>query len=470
MEVTHPFGEFIVDFEPQEFQEEGVDFIAKWRRVLIPLPTGTGKTYVALKGAHRIAAKRIIVLCSGNALYTWRKNIRKHMPKADNRTAIISKMTLVQRQAIYKDTEGVDIIVMRFKTFAYDHKLLEHIPFDLVIADECHKFMRNHKSDQFNECIVPLCKRVPNLIFLSATPVSKGRQQIYPLLHVCRPHRFKSYWAFVNTYLIVMRGAFAVELLGPKNTLKFREVTKDIAFIPKSPIKGLPQVIRSTLVVEMTEDQRDFYNRLRDDMYIRLNSGEILLTSNILATCTRLRQVLCCPAILDPHLGYGGGVEGVLDHMEEGEEERQHCVWFTPFTDAIPYFKQALQGAGFEKIVTFQSGMGLEELEDAEERFRADREYKAIVSIKYAQSFELETGFPAYFIGYDWDPYENSQGEGRLARLTSQRKSIPAYYVHHLGTYDDRLLEVNGTKVSNTKVDMESIQVLKTLFDPKETN
>lgn len=451
-------------FEPLGFQNEAVEHCVKYGRVLIPLPTGTGKTYIALKAGTELQARRILVLCSGNALFTWKKNFLLHRPDLADQIAVISKMSAAERTVAYRTK---NIIVMRVKTFAYDK--LEDYSFDLVIGDECHKYMRSHKSLQF-KTIENMCKRTRWLIFLSATPVSKGRQEYWPLLNVCRPKEFKSYWQFVSHYLIVMQGQFSKEIVGPKNTIQFREAVKNICFTANSPITGLPRILRSTIPVEMEPKQERFYRQFEEDMFIEKSDDSILMASNILAKITRLRQLLCCPAIIDPALGLGAGIPAILDHMEEDLDKRHHCVWFTPFIDAIPFMRQALIDAGYPNVVSFQSGMELDDLQDAEMFFREHGDSVAICSIMYAQSYELETGYPAYFCGYSWDPFENMQGEGRLVRLTTQRDYVNSYYIQNINTCDDRLLYVNGTKVSNTKVDMRNIPVIKTLFGPKDSS
>ena len=454
--------EFIIpeDFQPREFQDEAVEFIVNNKRVLIPLPTGTGKTYIMLRGAYKLGCETYVILCSGNALYTWKKNIAKHIPELLPHTAVVGKMSKEGRQALYNDP-NIKVLIIKFKTFAYDATIMERSP-DIVLGDECHKFLRNHRSPQYKS-IEKLCRRADYAVFGSATPVSKGRQQYWPVLHIINRKKFSSYWKFVGEFLHINRGQFGMDILGPKNTLAFFDRVKTHIFKPSAPIKGLPPIVRSTLPVQMTSKQLRAYKIFADQMYIMLSSGEMLISNNILAQLMRLRQLLCCPAILDPALGLGAGIETVIDHMKE-VENRKHCVWFSPFTAAMPFMENALRDIGYKNVIRFQGGMEVDELETAEVAFREDPDSIAICSIMYSQSFELETGNPAYFIGYDWDPYNNEQAEGRLRRMTTKREHVDSFYAHCLGTVDDRLLEVCGQKVSNTRVDMQNFQAIQKVF------
>lgn len=450
---------------PDPWQTEGTEFGRRNKRFLLPLPTGSGKTYILLKVAHELGCSRILVLCSGNALYTWQKNIAKHLPDLFPFTAVISKMKGPDRQAVYVDP-NIRCIVMKVKTFLYDHEAIMKLRrFDMVIGDESQNFMRKHTTAQY-EKLDKLFQVVPNIGWASAHPASKGRQELYPLLHSARPGKFNSYWRFVSQFCHVDTSGFGRQITGPRNTEQFRRDVGTTIYYPSMPITNIPEIRRSTIPCEMDPDVARMYKAMDQDMFTMLTSGEILLMSTVLAKITRLRQILCCPAILDVDLGAGTGMEMIIDHMQE-DEERQHCVWFVPFTAAIPYAKRMLEINGFPKVVVFRGGMTVDELNAAENYFRDNPDSQAVCSIKYSQSFELETGTPAYFCGYDWDPYVNAQGEGRLARRTSKYGFLPSYYIQHLGTFDDRMLAINSDKISNTKVDETSVTALKTLWLPK---
>jgi len=277
------------------------------------------------------------------------------------------------------------------------------------------------------------------------------------------PKIYTSFWKFVAQFCEVDRAQFGVQIGAPKNTEQFRTLTRNHIFRPSKPITGMPKVVRQVIPVEMDSKQEVAYKQLKEQMYLELESGNLVITQNILSQIIRLRQITCCPAILDPQLGYGTSICTVLDHMEE-DSIRKHCIWYTPYVGAISYMRDALFHAGYKKQVIFQAGMSMEELRDAEETFRSDMATQAICSISFAQSYELETASVGYFIGYDWDPVLNIQSEGRAKRGTYKFDFINMYYMLVLGTYDEKVLAGLSTKTVNTLVDMNDIQVIKTIF------
>jgi len=444
-------------------QPEAIEHLTTYKKCILPLIMGTGKTPIALLTHKRAKAFPLLILCSGNALYTWWKHIKQYYPEYLPYTRIVEKDVASAREAIWNDPTA-EIIIAKAKTFLYDRKHgLCRRYFKAIVCDEFHRYLRKRGSQMFH-LLKEYAAQAQYFWFLSGTPIWKGRQDYWPLLHILNPQKFSSYWRFVDKFCHVVRGQFGMEILGPRNTEAFRELTKGEIFRPSQPIK-LPAIVRQTLPVEMYPAQAKAYNQIKDEMLLELVDGGLMVTSHLLAQITRLRQLCCCPAILDPKLGYGAGVLAVLDHMEEAED-RQHCVWFTPFVDAIPHMQKALRMAGYEKTVVFQSGMSMRDLEEAEVSFRLDRETIAIVSIQYAQSFELETGNPGYFIGYDWYPGTNAQAEGRQRRKTrNEDDSINMFYVQNLGTYDDKMLEDLSMNTLNTQVDMNDARAIKNILN-----
>lgn len=445
-------------FVMDDYQVEGRDFLANNGRTFTMLPVGAGKTCVVLSAARELGIKTLTVLCSGNALWTWYRQCHEWLPpEITSRTCVIEKMNVEQRKRAWNDPYH-RLIIGKVGTFRRDYEHIGSVP-TMVAGDECQKFLRN-RARVTTQNIVEYFNATKYAALTSGTGISRGRQDFYPALQALRPDRFKSYWRYVNQYMYTNRSPFGMEILGPRNTPQFREVTADTIFRPKSAVI-LPEIIRSRLSVEMHPIQAKMYNELKERMFVYLESGELLLTQNTLALVTRLRQILCCPKILDPSIPtYGAGIENALDHMDE-EDDRVHCVWFTPFTDAIPYMREALMKAGHPEPVIFRHGMDMYELAEAEERYRNNPKCQAICSIMYAQSYELETGNPAYFIGYSFNPDDNEQGEGRLRRKTTQRNSINSYYLHNLNTYDDRCLDILGRKTLNTRVDVSDAHGLK---------
>lgn len=454
--------QWVDPFEPDDYQNEGVDFFIKYGRMLCALPVGSGKSCIPLKASRSMDVKSITIICSGNALYTWVRQVTLWRPDLAQAMVVVEHMNKAQRKAVW-DQPLWKVVIITAKTFQrdFDDGLIHNVP-TLAIGDECQKFMRRNGS-KTSDAVITYFSATKYAAFLTGTGASRGRQEFFPVLRALRPTQFTSYWRFVSQWCYTHRGPFGTEIAGPKDTPKFREVTANTIFRPSTTPK-LPPISRSAIPVEMTALQAKLYHALANDMMAIMGSGQILMTPNTLALTTRLRQVLVCPKILDPEIKtYGAGLEAILDHIAE-DDGRQHSVVFTPFVDAIPFIQERLRIAGITDHIIFQHGMDSNALKEGEEAFRERPGSIAIVSILFAQSFELETGQGAYFLGHSFNPDDNEQAEGRLRRKTTKLDSVPAYYVQNLGTYDERSLSILDRKTLNTRVDIRDLHGLRWLI------
>ncbi|MEM3041555.1 MAG: hypothetical protein QXG97_05985 [Nitrososphaerota archaeon] len=74
-----------------------------------------------------------------------------------------------------------------------------------------------------------------------------------------------------------------------------------------------------------------------------------------------------------------------------------------------------------------------------------------LCTIDFAQSFSLDTVETAYMLGFDWDPNDNLQAEGRLRRLNSPTATpCLVRYIVLTGTVYDHVKDVVNGKVWTT--------------------
>jgi SNF2 family DNA or RNA helicase len=178
-------------------------------------------------------------------------------------------------------------------------------------------------------------------------------------------------------------------------------------------------------------------------MFYVEKDDHLIAAMNLLDLTTKLRQTLVCPRLLSPSLDLGAAIYDFAATMPKD----QHHVIFTPFTKAIPHFKNFLEnqrGDESFRVYTLQGGMGTPERDNTIRLFRQEPSV-LICSVLYAQAFSLEPATRCFFIGYDWDPDNNRQAEKRLHRLTTQNP-ISCYYYTFRSTFDERLCDILNIK------------------------
>lgn len=475
-------NQHILELKPQlrEYQVAAIAAMRTQRWMLLDAWMGSGKTLTALTATFLLKPERVLILCSKNALYTWQKEMKKWYPAAIKEGMYrVVQGQKHQRLKLWK-TDAV-FYVTTFQSFISDHIDIRTIitngkrkriyrwdptvskPWDVVIADEVHRAgLRNYKTVGYNAFKL-LRKQTTAMFLMTGTPISKGPEQMWPLLNILAPTLFNSYWRFVNTYCLMIDGPFGKMNAGPQNTEGLYQTTKSVYHrVARADVeKQLPPLVRDIIEIELNPVQEKAYKALDEDMWIDLThmgtreevknkpTAMALVTNTILSKITRLRQMCVCPRLLGLE-NDGAAIEMVVDKIQEREDH--HVVIFTPFREAIrhfePYLRRELKT---DNVFHLWGSMDMLAVKSACENFKRTRGIM-LCSVLFAQSFELETADTGFFIGYDWDQNNNLQAEARLRRLTSTSKTIYMHYIKHRNTVEEQELAVLSDKTRNCRV------------------
>jgi SNF2 family DNA or RNA helicase len=314
------------------------------------------------------------------------------------------------------------------------------------------------------------------LFLITGSPLRKGFQDLWAPLNICDHVSFSSYWAFVRTFGYMQEnewGAWEILGLKEKDALARRIAPRYIRR-EKDVLPDLPPSRRSLdRVVDMTPGQAKMYSQLEKEMFLELTDGSLLLTGSHLAKITRLRQILCSPKILDPHHTEFGGLLEELGMMLE-ETDDYHFVVFTPFTKAIPVIDHYLQNRPQTKkhtIIRLQGGLKAQQVTDRLIEFRNEKGI-AIVSIQYAESFDLVPAKWSFFCGFSWDVFnDNLQAEARLHRFTTKSAVTHYYPLYRHGLDRELMIPILDQKSSEGfKVFDSTRRLRQAILDSQQRN
>ena len=456
---------------PKGFQTESALFMYHKQRALLALPMGAGKTRTALMAIlyywrdvllhdrpEKDMAHDIIILCGKNAQPTWRGQIAQWF-KPLGATVSFTYLTgtpQYRQQVWTKLLRGdfhanFNFFVCTYATFVKEAKRNPKLAakvWDFQIIDEAQK-LRNRRAETTKQVMRHVTEKTSKYLFLiSGKPARRGPQDLWTLIRMVNRKWFPSYWKFVRTYCYVEDFGFGTEVFGVRNAENLRQFLKKfmIRFTKEDVEKELPEKSRYKLHVDLTPEQARIYDELVEDMvsiYSTTNGDVVLYSPSELGVGVKLRQLLVCPKILDERLGYGAGIEGIVEYVQDSEET--HFVIFLPFTEAMPYIKQYLHDSGFESVVTIRGGMEPDKIDAAVEEFTVARGV-ALVSIEFAESFSLPSCGIGFMLGSSWNPDTNEQAEDRLRRLSSENRHLQIWYVNHDGTIDDRVFDILNKK------------------------
>jgi hypothetical protein len=420
-------------------------------RFILSLDKGMGKTLTYLLLARLSGADRVIILCTRNAMSTQRSHIKRFFPEWADSFAFITGQAH-QRQKLWNNPT-TKVFICTYATFLADMgqraRSRGRIAPDwasapeFMICDEYHRVLRNKGSETFKLMKGLNPKR---LVLSSGSAANKGPHSMWAALHLCAPKVFSSYWKYVNTFCMVDETPFGKQIVGVKNVQGWRNSISPYVFHRKKDLKDYPRKTRQTLDVEMEPWQEKIHKDLKKRLLTILESGDLVLVKNTLEATIRIRQMMICPKFIDPSLGYGAGLEAILE--DSVTSELTHFVISTPFTGPIPYINSFFQTKGLHAF-SLQGGMGPDEV-DAE--IAAWTKYGGVMvqSINFAESYELPAARIMYMLGYEHDPERNTQAEDRIHRdIRVTPHPVDIYYVKHLNSYDEKVIEALAMHADN---------------------
>jgi len=136
-----------IAFSLRDYQMEIVNELRKRNyRGIVILPTGAGKTYIALKAIHDLHMRALIIVPTIDLLYQWRDKIKKYLGVPDEKIGIygggekeINEITI----ATYQGASKQDFLQ---RTMDY---------FGLIIFDEVHHLAAQKFSEIARRSIAP---------------------------------------------------------------------------------------------------------------------------------------------------------------------------------------------------------------------------------------------------------------------------------------------------------------------------
>lgn len=439
-----------VDF--RDYQCSAVDFAVQRRRILLADAMGLGKTRSAIAAGiimHPEKCRRLTV-CAASALYPWQRELEKYFPEQAEKLLVIEGYPY-QREKQWEEFKRREGSIHLLMSYGILHQDMANMPltWDHFDADEIHKAM-NHETKTFKDV-----KKIrsDSMILISGTPADRGPEEMYSYFNLIDPENYPSYWKFVRRYCRMEKGPFGYENWGPQNMPDFR-MRRDRIMIrrtKKQVAKELPPKLRLPLYATMYPDQEKPYQDFHKHM-IAVVGDRILLNSTSISNTMRLRQVLACPKYMDASLSMGAGIDAIVNHILDNNIS--HPVIMCPFPSLFPLMQEYLQEKLKRPGIVLRGGMDSKQVRKAITGFEQEEKAFVLLSIKFAQSFDLTKSCTGYMLGYEYRVLENEQAEDRLHRLSSV-EPVTIYYVilrhaNGMPTEDESVLDILDEKKRNT--------------------
>ncbi len=404
---------------------------------------GLGKTLQALAVAlarSRTETGPILVVCPTSVVDNWFKETVRFAP-----TLNPVNYSRADRARVVAEATGRDLLIVSYNMLLQDEEVLSSRVWRTLIADEAQA-IKNIAAKR-TQALAGL--QAEFKMALSGTPIENHLTELYSILN------------FLNPGLLGSPAQFGRRFVTPVERDRDQSARRRLHRIVspfvlrrlKTDVLGdLPSRTELTLVVEPREDERYFYEALRqralEAAELDVAQDEAQASFHILAELTRLRRGACDPRLIEPRFDAPGSkIEALLDLANEIQENGHQALVFSQFVDFLTLVRQAFDAAQISYRYLDGSTPASRRTLEVEE-FQAGASNFFLMSIK-AGGVGLNLTAADYVIITDpwWNPAVEEQAMGRAHRI-GQSRPVTSYRLIAKDTIEETITDLHASKLA----------------------
>jgi len=446
-----------------DFQQEGIEWMAKKGRCILGDDMGLGKTVQALMSARLQKRKRVLIVCPKTVRQVWAREIVKWLGP-DVKYEIV-RGTKMRRITQMQDQTNVFTICGYEQLRSTEAAFLD-IDWDGFIFDEAHRLKSRKAQTPQSAMMLVRRNRMSMLHFLSGTPFLNRPDELFNMLNLVNPVVFSSYWDFVDTHMITYKtrtpGGVKKKVVKLKNPEAFKAMLAPYMLRRlKRDCLQLPEKTHEVIEVELEGSQRKMYESMRDMMVAQIREDREIGAAGILAQITRLKQIAVSHHLLEKGQNNieGAKTEALIDLLEDVGEQK--VVVFSQFADCVRRLYRVLTGLGYNCAILTGEQNDRERQEAIDSLQREDGAQIFLASTQAGGvGITLTAASIAVFMDLLWTPAMNAQAEDRLHR-TGQHNPVTIYRIRAVDTIESWIEALLGAKQSlfDAAIPVESLAV-----------
>jgi len=396
------------------------------------LEPGLGKTKIAIDFCsyyfNKGLLKRVVIVCPLSIIGVWEDEIAKHCS--------------VPFKICTGPFEPLTDNVLQFYITSYgymsyrnrDNRKWRHLEefFKLkpecVIADEAHG-IKTHTSNR-TKAVRLLCKDKPFILQLTGTPQPNNALDLYSPMEIISPGIFGKWVDFKNRYAVYDFNGFKVIKWLNLDELK-KKIQPHAIRIRKDDALELPERTHQIIPVNLQIIQKDAYERMKKESYLRLSEKDEVTADIVLTQYLRLQQITGGFTVTDKKeiLKVGEAkdlaLETLLPTYTSGKGK---IVIFCRFLEEI---RRSVEVANRLKLNPLQitGGMSKDERDKARVLFQENSKCKVLV-LQIATGgcgITLHRANTAIFYSLTFNSAEHEQACDRIHRIGQKEKCLYLY-------------------------------------------
>lgn len=259
-------------FKPMRHQRTTAEFLTMNKRAYVFNEQGTGKTASAIWASHWLMENkkinRVLIICPVSVMKAaWFNDLGQiifHVP------VDIAYGNRVHRQNVIRS--NAKYVIINYDAVSGMRDELINGKFDLIICDEA-TYVKNDKTER-SKSIMSLVNPNTWVWMMTGTPIAQSPLDSYGLARICRSETVPKSRMQYQAMLMEKVSTFKW-IAKPDAIDKVRDILQPAIRFTKEDCLDLPERTYVTRDVEMTKEQRTYYEKMRKESLIMLSATEV---------------------------------------------------------------------------------------------------------------------------------------------------------------------------------------------------
>lgn len=328
---------------PFAHQKETASFLTLNRRAFCFSEMGTGKTASAIWAADFLMkqkqVKRVLVICPLSIMDSaWRNDL---FTFAMHRTVDVAHGGKEKRKKIVK--QGADFVIINYDGIETVYDEIKNGGFDLFIVDEATHY-KNPQTRRW-KTLASLIKPESWLWMMTGTPAAQSPMDAFGLAKLVNPTGVPRFMGTFRDKVMYKVTQFKWMPKPEATEVVFNALQPAIRYT-KEECLDLPDIVYTKRQVELTAQQRKYYNELKKKMAIAA-AGEIVTAANAAVNLNKLLQISAGAVYTDDGEVLEFDIKNRYKVLREViDETPQKTLVFVPFKHAITILTNKLNADG----------------------------------------------------------------------------------------------------------------------------
>jgi len=330
--------------KPFEHQKDTASFLTLNPRAFCLNEQGTGKTGSVIWAADYLMKigriKRVLVICPLSIMDSaWRADLFKF---AMHRSVDIAYGNKEKRNRII--ASEAEFVIINYDGVEIVQESIINGGFDLIVIDEANAY-KNAQTTRW-KTLNKILKPETWLWMLTGTPAAQSPVDAYGLAKLVNPHGVPRFYSAFKDMVMCKVSQFRWVVRPNADQIVFEALQPAIRYT-KEECLDLPEQIYVTREVELTPQQKKYYELLRKQLVVS-TAGEQITSVNAAVGLSKLLQISCGAVYSDSGETLEFDIANRYKVLREViDETKQKILIFVPFKNTIQILAQKLELDGF---------------------------------------------------------------------------------------------------------------------------